>query len=265
MEPEPHQVQSADGTRITYWCSGQGRPLLLVHGAGGDHHQWDAMRPSLDPHVTVVGIDRRSSVGDPAARYSLEREFEDIAAIAATFAGPVDLMGWSSGAICALHAALRLPNLRRLVLGEPPWLYDHMPAVSATLDRLLAAGELDGVLETFLREGVRVPEAGIAALKASPEWPGMVQRSRRYPREVAALIGWPFEALSFRALHQPVCFLVGGETPPNHHHRGYIARLAAVLPDFRVVELPGQDHFAPLRAPALVAEAVVTFLVAATG
>jgi len=135
-----------------------------------------------------------------------------------------------------------------------------MPAISVKLDQLLADGDMEGVQETMLREGVRMPEPILAALKTGPGWPAMVKRACHTPREMAALVGWRFEPECFRVLTLPVCLLVGGDTPPEHHHRGFIERLAAVLPNFRVVEIPGQEHSAPRTAPEAVAQRVLSFL-----
>jgi pimeloyl-ACP methyl ester carboxylesterase len=263
MDPAAHQVRSPDGTSIPYWQSGAGRPLLLVHGGGGDHRRWDAVRPYLEPQVRVVTMDRRSAFGDPASHYALEREFEDIGAVAAALGAEVDLLGTSSGAICALGAAQQLPNLRRLLLFEPPWVAGHLPALAPKLERLRAAADLDGVWETMLREGLRVPEASVAAAKAAPAWPAQVERARLIPREMAALAAWRFEPARLQSLQRPVCLLVGGATPADHHHRGFVPRLAAALPDFRVEEIPGVAHGAPQAAPAAFAQRVLAFVQAA--
>jgi pimeloyl-ACP methyl ester carboxylesterase len=210
-------------------------------------------------------MDRRSAFGDPASRYALEREFEDVGAVAAARGPEVDLLGTSSGGICALGAAPQLPNLRRLLLFEPPWVADHLPALAPELERLRAACDLDGVWETFMREGLRAPAAAIAAARAAPAWPAQVERARLIPREMAALAAWRFDPAPLRALRRPVCLLVGGATPADHHHRGFVPRLAAALPDVRVEELPGVGHDAPRAAPAAFAQRVLAFLQAAAG
>src|SRR5688572_10127933 len=76
-------VVSTDGTPIAVWRSGDGPPLVLVHGAAADHSRWAPVLPSLQERFTVLAIDRRGRgrSGD-AAVYTIEREFDDVAAVA---------------------------------------------------------------------------------------------------------------------------------------------------------------------------------------
>lgn len=69
-------VSSGDGTEISYWTSGDGPPIVLVHGAPADHTRWRPLLPYLEQHLTVHAIDRRGrgASGD-AGEYSLEREY----------------------------------------------------------------------------------------------------------------------------------------------------------------------------------------------
>ena len=262
MQSEPGTITSPDGTSIPYWRHGSatGPPLLLVHGGSGDHRVWDSVRPFLEPHIPVVTMDRRSSFGDPFSRYDLEREFEDIAAVAAAVGGEVDLLGWSSGAICSLGAAPRIPRLRHLLLYEPPLPGTHWPDAVARMRALLTVGKDEGILEIFLSELLRLPQAAVSALKRQPDWPARVVRGRLQPREMDALASWIFAPEQFRALRVPVTFLAGASTPAGHHHRGFIAPLRSVLAGFRVVEIPGQEHFAPRDAPALFAALVLEII-----
>src|SRR3712207_301123 len=106
------RVISADGTPIGYERSGEGPPLVLVHGATSDRRRWAPILPALEKRFTVYAVDRRGrgASGD-AQTYAIEREFEDIAAVVDAIGGPVDLIGHSYGALCVLEAATRSTNV----------------------------------------------------------------------------------------------------------------------------------------------------------
>jgi pimeloyl-ACP methyl ester carboxylesterase len=74
---------SRDHTEIAYWTSGDGPPIVLVHGTPADHTRWRPLLPYLERQVTVHAIDRRGRGGSgDAPEYSLEREYEDVAPFA---------------------------------------------------------------------------------------------------------------------------------------------------------------------------------------
>ena len=112
---------SRDDTAIAYWTTGEGPPLVLVHGAVADHRRWRPLLPYLEPHATVHALDRRGrgASGD-APGYELAREFEDVAAVvdavAAASGSPVDVYGHSFGGLCAYGAATLTAMVGRLVL-----------------------------------------------------------------------------------------------------------------------------------------------------
>ena len=121
MDGYRHEVTSADGTRIGLLTAGDGPPLLLVHGGMGCIASWQSLWAGLTRRWRVTAMDRRGrgSSGDTAP-YDVGREFEDVAAAAASLGGPVDVFGHSFGASCALGAAARGAPVRRLALYEPP-------------------------------------------------------------------------------------------------------------------------------------------------
>ncbi|MGZ8749285.1 MAG: alpha/beta fold hydrolase [Pseudonocardia sp.] len=139
------KTTSADGTPIAYWRSGRGPALVLVHGSTADHTRWDRVRPLLEPHHTVLAMDRRgrgaSGDGGP---YSLGAEAADVVAVVAAATAeqgePVDVFGHSFGAHCALEAALLTTGIRRLALYEPAIIPVTTPEFTAGLERLLAEG-----------------------------------------------------------------------------------------------------------------------------
>jgi pimeloyl-ACP methyl ester carboxylesterase len=104
------RVVSRDGTEIAYWTSGDGPPLVLVHGAPADHTRWRPLLPYLESHATVHAMDRRGrgASGD-APDYHLAREFEDVAAVVDAVAeasrSAVDVYGHSFGLEGQEHVA----------------------------------------------------------------------------------------------------------------------------------------------------------------
>ena len=114
-------VASKDGTPIAYWRSGEGPPLVLVHGTTADHSRWAPVLPAFEQHFSACAIDRRGRGGSgDSDEYAIEREFEDVAAVVDSLGEPAFLIGHSYGAVCALEAALLTRNVRKLVLYEPP-------------------------------------------------------------------------------------------------------------------------------------------------
>jgi pimeloyl-ACP methyl ester carboxylesterase len=257
------RIQSPDGVQIGYQQSGTGTPLILVHGIAGTAARWAPVLPALTQHFRVYALDRRGrgASGDSPA-YAIEREVEDIVALVDSIGEPVNLLGHSFGGICALEAALRTPNLRKLVLYEAP-----VPVASIVLypegllDRLeglLAAGDREGLLTTFLREVVRIPDAAYQLFRSSPAWPGRVAAAHTLLREVRAHQDYRFDSARLRALGTPTLLLLGGDSPPVFRASSDI--LAAALPIHRTVVLPGQQHTAMDTAPDLFTREVIAFL-----
>lgn len=257
-------VTSVDGTAIAVAIDGQGPPLVLVHGGSADHRGWDLVAPSLAERFTTHRVDRRGrgESGDrsEAGGDDLAREVEDILAVIESAGAPAHLLGHSGGAVCALQAALEGAPLRSLVLYEPPiFVPPHRPPGLA--DRLQAsadAGDLEGLLLTFLREGPRVPEAEIEALRASPGWQARVANAPRILREARLVETYRPEEQRLRAFDAPTLLLLGTNTAP--HHAAATEFLAATLPNARVVALEGEGHVAMNTAPKLFAREVLAFL-----
>jgi pimeloyl-ACP methyl ester carboxylesterase len=265
-EKEIHQVISADGTEIGFFTSGEGRPLLLVHGSVGDHTRWDALLPYLEPHFTVYAMDRRGrgASGDHAD-YHIEREYEDVAAIVNTVAkssgSAVTVYGSSYGGLCAFGAAALDANIRRLILYEGwptlnPEPLSAPPEFIERAERLLAAGQREAVIETVAREVVKMTEEELEEYRSHPSWEARVAAAPTYPREERAFVKARFDPQQAAKITVPTLLLVGSDSPDDWH----VETMATALPNARIATLEGQTHIADVIAPELVAEQVITFL-----
>src|SRR5205085_10289286 len=103
---------------------------------------WDGGLPEVEPSLTVYAMERRGrGASSDAQAYAAEREFEDVAAVVDEIGGPVDVVGHSWGAVCALEAARLTQNIARLVLYDPSVISTRSGEVPYVL-----ADELDGLI-----------------------------------------------------------------------------------------------------------------------
>jgi pimeloyl-ACP methyl ester carboxylesterase len=107
------------GSRIFCETSGEGEPLLLLHGGFGTVGDFDSQTPELAKHFKVVAFERpghgRTADNDEPFTYAMMAEYTaDL--IEALKLGATDLVGWSDGGIIALLLAISRPDLVRRVV-----------------------------------------------------------------------------------------------------------------------------------------------------
>jgi pimeloyl-ACP methyl ester carboxylesterase len=262
-----YRVTSADGTPIAVFTSGEGPPLVLVHGTAGDHTTFRVVGPRLAGHVTVHAIDRRGrgASGDREP-YGIAREFEDVAAVAAAVAAdagePVAVFGHSYGGRAALGAALLTERIGRVICYEgaptPPGVSYHPPGLDADLRAHLAAGDPAALLSDFMTRVVGMSEADLATYRADPVWPLRVAAAPTIVRELEAELDPAASLNALGRVRQPVLQLLGGDSLPAF--RAATTALDASLADGRIVEIAGAKHAAHHTHPDVVVAAVLAFV-----
>ncbi len=245
--------------------SGQGRPLVILHGWGMHGGVWHEAVASLarDFEVHVVDLP-----GHGASRLSAEFTLDAVVdELSSRFSGQVDVLGWSLGGILAQHWAARAPaQVRRLVLvastpcfaARPDWdcgmPQETLAQFAAELENNHAA-----TLRRFIALQLRGSENERELL--------MMLRERLFSRgepDMAALRGG-LEILrdaDLRAvlprISQPTLAIAGERdklTPPAASHH-----LAQAMPSARVVEVAGAAHAPFLSHPAIFVDLVKSFL-----
>lgn len=256
-------VTSADGTEIAFERTGSGQPLVLVHGAGLDHHFWDLsdVRAALAEHNTVYAIERRGRGGSgDAGEYSLDREIEDVATVVESIDEPVTLLGHSFGALIAMEVALRTDNLHGLVLYEPFTHEDGLPQLKEILGAfqpLLADGKKEEALITNLTI-VGMPEDAFEELRSTPSWQTVVAAADTLSREFEQSSEYKFDPDRFTGMTTPTLLFTGGESPPPLIDATEV--VDEVLPDSRVVVFDGHAHWALNTATDRFIDEVLTFI-----
>jgi pimeloyl-ACP methyl ester carboxylesterase len=239
---------------------GRGEPVLLVHATAADARQWALVVPLLARRFTVMAMDRRGRgmSGPLGPDHSLQAEYGDIAAVAASAGRPVHLVGHSSGARFALHAAPGIEMLASLILYEPPAPETVSDEVLGHLAALQAVGDREGILRAFFVDVVGDDEESLASLPQRPVWPLMLDNALTVPAELRAVRHYRFDPSEVALLDVPTLLLLGELSASGV---GAVARkIAAALPNARVATLPGQGHGAMFSAPALLAAAIEDFV-----
>jgi pimeloyl-ACP methyl ester carboxylesterase len=225
-----------------------------VCGGSVDRHSNDALAALLSSDFTVHNYDRRGrgDSGDTAP-YAVEREIEDIAAVADAAGGSARLYGTSSGAALALEAALRLgERISRLALWEPPYIRDpdaRPPADQVEqYERMIVEGRRGDAAEYFMRRVVGMPEEFVSFARSQPWWADQerIAHTLAYDARIMGDYSIPLERAA--ALRVPALLMAGGESFPFMLDTA--RALAEAIPDAELELLEGQSHDAPAEALA---------------
>jgi pimeloyl-ACP methyl ester carboxylesterase len=253
-------VRAPDEVRLAVEVSGSGPPLVMVHGAGSGRWGFDLVRPLLDPHLEVWAFDRRGR-GDSGdgQDYSVEREFEDVAAVTRAAGDGAVLFGHSYGGLLAAGAAGRLEGLTRLVLYEPPM--GGVLADEAWIERFeadLAAAAPEAAVRRFLHDVGGYSHVEIDVMEGTPAWEKRLAAAPTVPRELRAELELATESLGLDRL-EPACLLLVGSDSPDWARRSTEA-FAAAIPNAGVHTLSGHGHGATVSGPDVLAAEIEAFV-----
>lgn len=253
-------VTSSDGTRIAYDTTGDGPPLVLLHG-GGAHHFWEPLVPAFAEEFTVVRPDRRAhgASGDHED-YSIAKEVADVQAVVDTLEADPVLFGHSFGGLQAIEAAREL-SVRAVVAYEPAYLcmpYREQADLADEVERALEAEGPRAAMKIQLREVLNADafEDFEAFLAEWPGWPAAAESVEETLRMDRALE--QHELPESPDIDAPALLLTGSRGPP--HLRDSVRAVDDALADSRLVEFDGVSHLGPAEAPERTTEAVLSFL-----
>lgn len=110
-------IAELNGIRLFYEKSGEGRPLVMVHGNGEDHTIFDEAVAELQGQFTCYCLDSRchgQSSDTPALHYA-DMARDALALLEALDLRDVVFYGFSDGGIVALMAAARTDRITALI------------------------------------------------------------------------------------------------------------------------------------------------------
>jgi pimeloyl-ACP methyl ester carboxylesterase len=255
-------VTSKDGTRIAYDKLGKGPAVILVGGALVTRSSESELAQLLAPYFTVYNFDRRGRGDSTDTKpYSVEREIEDIEALINEADGSAYVYGISSGACLALEAVATLGDkVKKLAIYEAPYheakaAAEEWKEFRSKLDELTTADRRNDAVALHMKV-VGASDEAIAAMKASPMWPGMEALAPTLIYDTA-VVGEDRSIPAERAAKVKATTLVmdGGaslETMP--FMRPTAEKLATLIPNAqrRTIEGQGHDVSSRVLAPILV-------------
>ena len=251
---------AANGTSISFKRSGNGSPLLLLHGAEADHSMFDAFVPLLSDDFTVIAYDQRDS-GDtknPGTPYGFEELADDAAALIAALSYPrMHVFGTSFGGAIAQVLAVRHGEcVDRLVLSSTFRPGAQLPSINPEFARF---AELRSRLPDSIGEFAKfffTPDY----LAKHPEALSVFAGNKRTDEQKArrgAVIPRPI-SIDLGKITAPTLVLVGAEDrliPP-----AYTLSLAREVANAKTATIPGVGHVGTRQNPVAVAAEVKAFL-----
>jgi 3-oxoadipate enol-lactonase len=263
---EPLMLANVNGVNIFYEATGDGLPILFVHGLGGTGNVWNAQRVALSKYFRVLTIDLPGSGrSDKAAReYSMDRWVEQLAGLAdAAGLDKFVLIGHSMTTVLAQNfAATYGSRLVALVLCGPLTELAQQGREAFTRraetvfrDGMIAVVDqvITGALTAAAREGVSASLVGLYREVLLSNDPAC------YAGHCRALVNASAKAAQAN-IECPTLILIGdqdGVTPLS------LARpIAAAIKNCRIRIIPETAHMTMLERPDAFNAALVEFLAA---
>jgi 2-succinyl-6-hydroxy-2,4-cyclohexadiene-1-carboxylate synthase len=261
-----------NGVGINVEVSGEGEPLLLLHGFTGSTATWASHLPALSRRfrtitVDVLGHGLSDAPLDPE-RYRMERCVEDLLALLDYLnIEHLSLLGYSMGGRIAMHLAVSAPvRIRSLILESAS------PGIADPADRQKRVYDDNVLADRIEREGVASFVdywAAIPLFQSQSGLPEAVrvklrdQRLRNKPHGLAnSLRGMGAgrqEPLHDRLgqLKMPVLLIVG---ELDRKYCQIARQMQTSLPNVKVITVPDAGHTVHLEQPEVFDQAVLQFL-----
>ena len=256
---ENRTTTSRDGTAIAFTKRGSGPPLIIVDGAFCYRENGPAteLASLLAQHFTVFTYDRRGrgESGDEG-QYSVQREIEDLQAVAKEAEAPPFALGISSGGALILQAVASGVRLKEIALYEPPYVTNgsanSFENARNRLRSLISADDRAGAVSFFMTDVFGAPRFFVYAM------PLLMPNAWKRNKSVANTLLYDLTILDDRSvLHERSsvidvpALVIGGEKSPLGL-RNAVQVVASALPNAHSRFLAGQDHNISGRALAPV-------------
>ncbi len=260
-----HSMSTRESGETAYELQGSGPVVALIHGLGLNRAMWQWQLPALVPHFRVLSYDLLGH-GESARPAGAP----DLVMFSEQLLGVMDhceieraaVVGFSLGGMIARRFVLDHPGrVSAMAILHSP--HDRTPAEREAILKRVRQTEgsgpsstADAALERWFTADFRV--ANPAVMKLVREWI-MANDPAVYPEIYRVLAEGDAEiAQGVDRIACPTLVMTGEEDLGNSPEMA--ERMTTLIPDARVVILPGLRHMALAEAPLLFNEPLVSFL-----
>ena len=251
------QYASVNGLEMYSEIHGEGRPLVLLHGAYMTIDSFGDLLPALasDRQVIAVELQGHGRTADVDRPITYEGMADDVAALIRELGlSEVDVYGYSMGGGVALQLAIRHPELlRKLVVVSAGHTYDVMPAELAAMFETITPEMFAGSpFETAYKEVAPNPD----------DFPRLVEKLKQLD---LTAFDWTEQV---RGITAPVLVVVGDADIVQLEYAVEMFKLLgggvvgdmAPLPASQLAILPGTSHLGMMERTGLLAPIARAFL-----
>jgi pimeloyl-ACP methyl ester carboxylesterase len=245
------QYVEVNGLKMYHEVHGQGKPLVLLHGAFGTAEGWGQILPALSKQRRVIVIEQQGHghTPDRDAPLSFDQMADDTAALLRKpDVTAAEVFGYSNGGMVGLRLAMKHPEL----VGKLAILGSNTASVKAAYEPE-SYGQFMSLPDNFAPAVLKAPYDRAAPDKS--KWPVLVQKIKALGRDFQG-----FPADDVRAIKAPTLIMQGDRDGVKPEHAVEMMRL---IPNSQLAVFPGGDHFVLCTRPEKVVETFMSFFDAA--
>lgn len=251
-----------NGIDLYYKISGDGQPLLFIHGLGSSSRDWEYQLPFFALRYQTIAFDLRGHGRSqkPPGPYSMSLFAKDTAELIKSLGiAPVHVVGISLGGMIAFQLAVDHPELIRslvIVNSGPEVVVRTMRDrwnvfLRFAIVRLLGMRKMGEVLskKLFPKEA----QADIQKLFVE-RW--AENDTRAYLDTLSAIVGWSVTDQIHKINVPTLVIAADGDYTPVSVKEAFVAR----MPNAKLTVVPNSRHATPVDSPVMFNETVMSFL-----
>jgi pimeloyl-ACP methyl ester carboxylesterase len=251
---------------LYYESSGEGQPLLFIHGLGATGQDWERQVAFFSQHYRVITLDLRGHgrSDKPRQRYSIPQFADDVAALLQSLdSHPAHVVGLSLGGMVAFQLAAAHPHLLQslVVVNSGPEMPSNTWKQRLGLLILLAQRWLIVRLYGMRKMGEVLSERLLPLPEHAEERRVFVERwaandKNAYLKATYALRGWSV-ADQLGDIHCPTLIISADQDyTPVAFKEAYVAK----MPNAELAIIHDSRHYSNVERPEQFNETLMAFL-----